>query len=138
MDSIESLFKNGRYLKETMTDNEKKDFCELITSLLEHTNSLKMNYKLCYVDSNYAWFTDNFNGIKNQDILQEKDYYIVMYRSELHATLNRYDNIKISEVNSGKYPWLSSDTIFIHSGISLQDFIHKIKESNGQVYLPVD
>lgn len=117
-----------------------------------------MNKKLCYIEGNFAYFTDNLkeqwgddwddtpyehnagvpyehNGEKVEKIAFDVD---LSTPAEIAGINSGYS---VQDINEGKVAWLSGRSIVsgeqvsIYAGITMNDFIEIVIESGGEIYL---
>lgn len=121
----------------------------------------EQDYKLCYIDGNHAFFTDNFEeqwGDDWNDVPYEHNagdpyehYYKDGYEHpinlvELYFELPRYwcylpcdhftnSPYSVEHINKGAIAWIHTDDFNIQAGTSLKDFISTIKKHGGKIFL---
>lgn len=118
-----------------------------------------MNKYLCYIDRNFAYFT---NDMKEQwgDDWNDTPYehnagepYVnktsvtkIGFDTDLStpseiAGLN--SNYSVQSINEGKTPWLSGqsykteDYVEIYAGVTIKEFTEEITKSGGEIFLKV-
>jgi len=116
------------------------------------TNKFKKeDYKLCYIKNNYAYFTtqdlekqwgDDWNDAPYEynagDPYEgEWDILKIFFESTLNTPSNIYTRFQYSveDINTNKVPWLEKDQNIIMAGCSIDDFIKKIIDLDGKIYL---
>lgn len=123
------------------------------------------NYKLCYVKDNFAWFTtaelkdqwgDDWSDAP-YDCRADEPYewregrecplYKLVKVAFDCEDMQTPDDVSfktpfysVEMINAGAVAWMSSaahvsDKISIHAGASVKEFISKIKEAHGEVYM---
>ena len=121
-----------------------------------------MVYKLCYVDGNKAWFTNDFKHQwgddwddrpyehnagtpyrsyfdNNKEIpIGIKEVYFDLpgwYETPCSNTDNSHYSVE--DINNHRVPWITLDGHYIFAGISYTNFIKQIEELGGIIYTPI-
>lgn len=125
---------------------------------LKEINNLE-EYKLCYVEDYFAYFTskplnkqwgDDWDdapyehnaGTPDED--EEGQILKVAYSSDLRTPNDGCINspYSVRDINNGAVAWLydrwGKSGVAIHAGCSVKEFIAKIKSSGGTVYFEVE
>jgi hypothetical protein len=130
----------------------------------------KMNeqdYKLCYIDGNCAYFTNNFENQWGDDWNDapyehnagepyERNYKVKLATGDyekikiktLYFELPRYWNYlpcdhftnspySVEDINKGAVAWIHTKDFNIHAGTKMEDFIDVVKKHGGKVFLEV-
>lgn len=170
-DSYEQVVSNSQFYKQmgnAVTVNVSKALAERIKSFITNEESLEryMNYVLCYVDEDKAYFTgkkleeqwgDDWNDVPYEHNAGEpygeigKDLLILEFKagkccSDIRYPHSGFDNspYSVEKINKGMAPWLEFDVYnedyshtpcSIHAGISLVEFIDKMREHGGDIKL---
>lgn len=122
-------------------------------------------YKLCYIDGNKAWFTNNFNkqwGDDWNDAPYEDnagepyDYWMELIENNegkykhyeikhkcIYFETNDWTerkasdlgNFSVEDINEQRVCWLCTDKFDIFAGITYENFKKIIKENNGKIYI---
>ena len=120
-----------------------------------------MVYKLCYIEGNKAYFTNNWKkqwGDDWDDVPYEHNagvpyhhYYenkkeIPILLKEIYFELpmwyktpaDDYFNspFSVQDINNHRVPWLTIDNHYIFAGTSYTNFVKQIFELGGTVYVP--
>ncbi len=120
-------------------------------------------WRLCYVESNFAWFSpydpcvisgDDWNDAPYEHNASEPlcayidgkrinvEFYIVAFRVAMNTPGDRCwgsnSKYSVEDINSKKIAWLSNSDANndIWAGIDLTIFIGKILDNGGDVFLP--
>jgi len=112
------------------------------------------NYKLCYVEENFAYFSDigpeeawghDWNNTPyehnaGRPYMDKGNWIVVAFDSCLVQPSYSYTNspYSVADINKiGLTPWLRSHDgcTRIYAGDSIREFMQKIKEHGGSVYL---
>lgn len=120
-----------------------------------------MDKYLCYIEDNFAYFTNN---LKDQwgDDWDDKPYEHnagppyendefkitkLAFQSELETPAERSglnSLYSVQDINAKKTPWLSGETynpiksIEIYAGTTVEEFIDVILNSGGEIYLKLE
>lgn len=120
-----------------------------------------MDKYLCYIEDNFAYFTNN---LKDQwgDDWDDKPYEHnagppyendefkitkLAFQSELETPAERFginSPYSVQDINNKKTPWLSGKTyntiksIEIYAGTTVEEFIDVILNSGGEIYLKLE
>ena len=118
-----------------------------------------MEYKLCYIDGNKAWFTSDFEhqwGDDWNDIPYEHNaeppydaYYIDGNRipielKTLYFELPYYSYLpcdsffnspySVEDINKNEVPWIKTEDFKIVAGTSIEIFKAIVKQYGGKIY----
>lgn len=120
------------------------------------------DYELCYIEDNFAWFTNNFKEQSGDDWddapyelnagepydsrcgdkYQTIDLVKVAFRSfNLHTPADNSYRCSVDYINSGHLPWLGSNKYYptthveIYAGMRLEDFINTLELEGAEVYI---
>jgi len=119
---------------------------------------LSENYKLCYVDGVFAYFTlkeldkqwgDDWNDTPYEhnagDPYNDNESQIIKIAFEAdldNPTSGHYNSpYSVESINAGAIAWLrspsySKEKVYIKAGETIDSFVKKIKSINGEVYYP--
>ena len=109
---------------------------------------------LCYVNGNFAYFTNNLEKQSGDDwngkpyehnagepYEDETEIQVLAFRCEsLKTPAERYypnSPVSVEEVNKGKIPWLHGgwkEEVFIYAGQSIEEVEDLIIQAGGEVY----
>lgn len=106
-------------------------------------------YRLCYVEENKAWFSDDMEKVWGDD-WDDRPYECnagepygskvraVFYETGYMIEENPCDvgNYSVEEINKGIIPWIKTEDYEIMGGIEYDEFIRVIEEHGGTVYVP--
>lgn len=114
--------------------------------------------QLCYIQGNFAYFTndpekqwgDDWDDAPYEHNAGEpythngQTIEILAFRTDLVTPAERFypnSNYSVQDINDGNFPWLSGTSsrnlhIDIYAGATKEEFIQKILESGGEVYVP--
>ena len=121
----------------------------------------EQDYKLCYIDGNKAYFTDNFkrqrgddwndapyehNAEPPYDHYYEDGQEYPINLAELYFEIPRYWNYlpcdyftnspySVEAINKGAIAWIHTDDFNIQAGTSLKEFIDTLKKHGGKIFL---
>lgn len=116
-------------------------------------------FKLCYVNDNFAYFTrkelDKQWGDDWDDAPYEHNagcpYYdneneilMVAYCADLQTPCEGFYNspYSVRNINCGAVAWLydryGDSNVAIHAGCGVEEFINKVHKANGSVYMEVE
>lgn len=116
-------------------------------------------YKLCYVDDSFAYFTrlplskqwgDDWNDAPYEHNAGEPynddgaDIIRLAYHGDLQTPCSGYSNspYSVKDINLGAAAWLydryGKTGVVIHAGISVEGFINLVRKANGRVYSEVE
>lgn len=119
-----------------------------------------MEYKLCYIDGNKAWFTSNFEhqwGDDWNDVPYEHNAeppYDFYYKNEKEIPIELKvlfydfpyewvqlpcDNFinspySVEAINRGVVPWIVGKNFVIQAGTALEEFKKIVKANKGKIY----
>lgn len=79
-------------------------------------------YKLCYVEGNKAWFTNNFEKQWGDD-----------WNDQRPCDMGRYS---VEDINKQAVAWIHTDKFNILAGTTYENFIDIIEKNDGRIYLP--
>lgn len=100
-------------------------------------------YKLCYVEGNKAWFTNNFEKQWGDD-WNDKPYkikYKVLYFETGDWTEKRpcdgflNSPYSVEDINKQAVAWIHTDKFNILAGTTYENFIDIIERHGGKVYV---
>lgn len=119
-------------------------------------------FKLCYVDGNKAFFTDNFekqwgddwndapyehnaeepytnyfeNSVKYKIEIKEVYFEIPYYN---YLPCDNYSNspYSVEMINNGAIAWITTEDFFIKAGTSIEEFVKIIKDNKGKIFFEV-
>ena len=118
----------------------------------------KDDYKLCYVEGNFAYFTnielseqwgDDWNDVCYSSNAGEPSYdepnqiIKIAYDGQNSYTPQdmHYDRYSVEMINSGAIAWITGNTgdkhISVQAGASIREFIEKVTELEENVYLSI-
>lgn len=115
-------------------------------------------YRLCYIDGNKAWFTDNFdrqwgddwddrpyqcNAEEPYDSWREEYKEHPINLKTLYFETNDWSEKKpcdmgsfsVKDINKGAAAWIHTENYNIVAGTSMEEFIKTIEENGGKIYL---
>lgn len=121
---------------------------------------MEKKFKLCYVDGNKAYFTDNFekqwgddwndspyehnagepythyfeNSVEHQIEIKEVYFEIPYYN---YLPCDNYSYISpysVEMINKGAIAWITTEDFFIKAGTSIEEFIKIVKEHKGKIF----
>jgi len=123
-----------------------------------------LNYKLCYIDASYAFFTtaelkdqwgddwddspfehnsgDPYEWDENSGI---DEYYVkkIVFESDMIRPEHGHCNspYSVEKINAKHAPWLRNppwevENVVIFAGTSIDDFIKIVEEGGGTIYVP--
>lgn len=118
----------------------------------------KKEYKLCYIDENKAWFTDDFENQWGDD-WNDRPYecnagepYDSWYKDGKKHKINHktlyfettewetkpcnMGSFSVEDINKKAVAWIHTDDFNILAGTTYEDFIEIIEKHGGQVYVP--
>lgn len=116
------------------------------------------NYKLCYVDDNFAYFTNKslteqwgddwddapYEHNAGTPYCDEKDQiFKIAIETDLRTPNDGYFNspYSVQDINNGAAAWLydrwGKSGIAIHAGCLVIDFIERIQQSGGKCYFEI-
>lgn len=123
-----------------------------------------VDFKLCYVESQFAWFTtlpvvgpgsqwgDDWNDVPYEHNAgapskppEGHRLLVVAWSGDLDEPKSGYGNSpwSVEQINSGAVAWLRSSRfgsgplVAISAGCSLGEFVEKVQMAGGEVYLPM-
>ena len=118
----------------------------------------KKEYKLCYIDGNKAWFTDNFEKQWGDDWNDEPyeynagEPYDSWYEENKRHKINHktlyfetaewetkpcdVGRFSVEDINKKAVAWIHTDDFNILAGTTYERFIEIIEKYGGQVYVP--
>ena len=116
-------------------------------------------FKLCYVEDNFAYFTrkelheqwgDDWNDAPYEHNAgrpyydNEDEILMVAYRADLQSPCDNFCNspYSVQDINNGAVAWLydrhGDSNVAIHAGCGVEEFIDKVHKANGCVYIEVE
>lgn len=121
-------------------------------------------YKLCYIEGQKAWFTDNFEkqwGDDWNDVpyecnagepytywserISEKRYIkheikhkVLYFETHDWSEMKPCDigRVSVENINKRAVAWLHTDKYNILAGTTMEEFIKTVEEHGGTIYLP--
>ena len=116
-----------------------------------------MNYKLCYIEGNFAYFTslslEEQTGpgwakgayeTNADEPTNLEDIIIVSFRHPEYSVPGSYGRavVSVDNINKQNVAWLSSDFAGdlkpIHAGTTLEEFVKQIIETDGEIFATLE